>query len=355
MVKTIARWALYLTLVMVGAQPVYAQDPAVVAVEPAEVQVQPGQEFELNLVAYGVTDLYQVEIDVVFEPGYLEVIDQDPVLVGAQVAIDSSFLKPDFLMQNDADNSLGILSVAYNQVPPSDAVSGDGVLFRIRMRALSEGTVAVKLGGAVMARSDSSRMSVASRSAEVRIGGDLVAEPTSTETIVPTATATLTPVPTDAPVIPTDTPVPEPTATPTFVPTGTPIPEPEVATVEPSSTAADFEASAGTPTATADGSTFESPVTAPTDSGGESTFQSPVKTLTVSPTPTAGSTPGSTVTPTAEAGPTASPTPARIDPAAEPVQPSGYQSLAFIAVVVGIIIIGYALFVVLPRGRKGRA
>jgi hypothetical protein len=47
--------------------------------------------------------------------------------------------------------------------------------------------------------------------------------------------------------------------------------------------------------------------------------------------------------------------PARVDGAAEPVQTSPLASLWFIAAVVGVLIFGFGVFVVLPRGRRGKA
>jgi len=353
-IGVVALALLCLAPALLAAEPASAQGAAILVVEPAEVQVQPGQEFDLDLVAYGVTEAYAFEVLIVFEPGYLEVVDQDPVMLGAQVTIDPGFLSPDFLLQNEADNALGTLEVAYNQVPPSPAATGDGRLLSMRMRALQAGTVYVKLDDVLMAREDSSRMLVGSRSAEVLIG-DAPVESTPTETASPTPEATFTPVPSDTPALPTETPT-LPVETPTSASTFTPVPQTATPTMGPSVTPG-----VETPElmATPAESTFESPLATPTGLAEEGTFVSPLATPTAPASPeaepSATATREVTATPAPEASPPVTPTAARTDPAAEEVQRNTYQSLAFIAVVVGIIIVSYALFVVLPRGRKGRA
>lgn len=350
--ETLARWAIAAALALtLGTSTAAAQGPAVLAVEPAELQVQPGQEFDLDLAVYGVTELYAVEVQLVFEPGYLEVIDQDPVVIGPQVTIDTSFLKPDFVLENNADNFAGVIDVAYNQLPPSAAATGDGVLLRLRLRALTAGTVYVKLGGAVFAREDSTRMPVSSRAAEIRIGDSAPTEPTATQTATPTFT----------PEAPTETPTPPSTATP--VVTDTPEPTATLPALEASPTAE--EALTATPVATmaSDGTVFESPLPTPIGAAGETgTWTSPLDTPTPTSAPFPEPTPTATATATPvkqamveESTPVSTPTSARVDPAAEQLQPPAYSSLAFIASVVGIIIVSFALFVVLPRGRTGRA
>jgi hypothetical protein len=86
-----------------------------------------------------VAALYGADVKVSFDKDVLEVVDANLAKPGIQVQ-DGSFLSPDFVVHDEADNTAGILEYAISQAAPSLPVSHSGVLFTIRFRPRSSAT-----------------------------------------------------------------------------------------------------------------------------------------------------------------------------------------------------------------------
>ncbi len=83
-----------------------------------------------------VIDLYGADIALAFDAGVLEVVDADATRPGIQVQ-NGGFLRPDFVVNREADNSAGTVRYTVSQAAPSLPVDGSGILFTILFRAKS--------------------------------------------------------------------------------------------------------------------------------------------------------------------------------------------------------------------------
>jgi LysM repeat protein len=184
-----------------------------------EVQsVDVGQMTTVTLRVENVQDLYGYQVNITFDPALLEVIDADPGKQGVQVGL-GTFISPDYVPKNDADNNAGTIECVVSQVAPSTAANGSGALLTISFRGKSAGVSTVQLDPLILASAQGTEIPANIYNATISVGsGGPTATPTST-----TPAATPTPTATGTVIVPTATPTtpvtPQPTTTP---PTGCP-------------------------------------------------------------------------------------------------------------------------------------
>jgi hypothetical protein len=118
--------------------------------DPATLDLAPGDVGTLALRVENVTHLAGAEVNLTFDPALLEVVDADASTEGAQIA-HGDFLSPDFVVQNTTDPAIGTVDYAIACMPLDKAVSGSGVLARITFRALAEGETLVTIRSALLA------------------------------------------------------------------------------------------------------------------------------------------------------------------------------------------------------------
>ena len=118
--------------------------------DPATLDLAPGDVGTLALRVENVTHLAGAEVNLTFDPALLEVVDADPSTEGAQIA-HGDFLSPDFVVQNTTDPAIGTVDYAIACMPLDKAVSGSGELARITFRALAEGETLVTIRSALLA------------------------------------------------------------------------------------------------------------------------------------------------------------------------------------------------------------
>jgi hypothetical protein len=129
-----------------------AQEGATVRLEPL-----PGQE-EADAVTVAIrienaTRLYGAEVHLAFDPARLEVQDADPDKEGVQIQA-GDFPSPDFVVQNQADNTRGTIDYAVTQVAPREAVDGSGILATVTVKDKDMGTSSLTFVGAKLADPD---------------------------------------------------------------------------------------------------------------------------------------------------------------------------------------------------------
>lgn len=368
-VSAIVRWlvwvALFWALALMGPVSAAAQEVATISLEPAQIRIGVGEEVTLQVVVRGATNLYALEMQAEFDARLLEVLDDDPAQEGVQATFVGGFLEPDIVLNNEADNERGFVALAFTQEAPREGASGEGVLATFRVRGKAEGEVPVKVSSVILFDAELARAPARTRMATVYVG-DVPAPPEAsatptTELAEPTPTATLEPTRTEVPTEPaTATPPPEPTAT---LDVGTESAASQEDTVTPE----------GQPSES--GTWSQSPLSPPTrEAGVVAMSDSPIGTptlmparatpLTATPEPETirGSADGATATHTpvkqalaAEGTPASTGAPARVDAGASPAESGFFGSMWFIVAVVGVLIAGFGLLIVLPRGRRGRA
>jgi LysM repeat protein len=203
-----------------------------VTLTPGYQNIAIGASTTINFNVVNVTNLYAYSVAIGFDPTVLEVLDADAGKPGVQVAL-GSWLQPNYVVSNTADNAAGTIIVGLTQFAPTPPVSGSGTLFTINFRGKAQGLSNVNFTEVRLANSDGMEIATTRQNAQITVG--TVTQPTATFT--PTSTPTA-PTPTWTPtpgVWPTWTPTPGvwPTWTPTpgVWPTWTPTPAPPGQTV----------------------------------------------------------------------------------------------------------------------------
>lgn len=186
---------------------------AIIQLTPPTQTINVDQTTTVAMYVQNVQNLYGYQAALSFNPTILEVVDADASKPGVQVAL-GNFLSPDFVQQNNADNSLGAIVCVVSQMAPSVPVNGSGVLFTITFRSKAQGTSPIQFTDLKLARHDGVEISTSVQLAQVQ-----VVNPSTPTTPTPTPTAVPpTPTPTATSMAPTATPSATATPTPTLVP-----------------------------------------------------------------------------------------------------------------------------------------
>lgn len=131
------RWlglGLVLYLSLWPARPMAAQgDTAVVRPEPPILNIGQGQVETVHIILENAHDVYGIDVRASFDPAVVEVVDADPARDGIQL-IPGTFVQPDFLVRNVADNQAGTLMYVTTQVNPTPPANGTGVVFSVQFR-----------------------------------------------------------------------------------------------------------------------------------------------------------------------------------------------------------------------------
>ena len=119
-------------LLMIGFTPQVAQPQTTVRIHPESPRVKLGQVTQIDLSIERVSGLYGAEIHLRFDPEVLEVVDADPNQEGIQLE-PGTLPRPDYVVQNQADNVQGTIHYAATQLQPNKP--GDGDLQSLRAEA----------------------------------------------------------------------------------------------------------------------------------------------------------------------------------------------------------------------------
>jgi len=203
-----------------------------------EFQIRPGAIVEVPVDIQDVTDLYAFDIELSFDPEYLDFDDADPNRAGIQAGI-GTFLDPGMMLMNQINYEEGTIHVVVNQINPSEPKSGSGNLLVLYLTGLKIGQTSLEVTKVELYTRYGEAIPVSLVSAEIQIVSG-----------APIVTATNIPVidPIEITEIPTLDPSQIP-PTPTPLPSVTPIPT-RTATALPTQTQAASATSAPTKTAT---------------------------------------------------------------------------------------------------------
>ena len=134
-----------------------AREPAITAIvrcDPSTLNALVGTTVSVTIYVENVVDLYGLDVRMVFDPLYAQVVDSDPVAPGVQIQPLDGFLSPDFVVRRSADNTTGQIRYAATQISPSQPVSGSGAVARIDLHGIQPGTIAVPITQVELARND---------------------------------------------------------------------------------------------------------------------------------------------------------------------------------------------------------
>ncbi len=181
---------------------------ALVRVDPAVLEISPGQTVTLTVVLDDAQDVYGIDVRATFDPQVIEVVDADPAKEGIQM-MAGTFPQPDFVARNVADNEAGTLRYAVTQVNPTEPANGSGTVYSVQLRAKADaGESPFTIGLVEMADRTGQLLAVESESGVIRIVSAEQAAPTDAPTAVVLAN-TPEPAPTVA-----ESPAASPTETP---------------------------------------------------------------------------------------------------------------------------------------------
>ncbi len=129
-------------------------ETASVRCDPSTLNAWVGTTVSVTIYVQNVVDLYGLDVRLVFDPAYAQVIDSDPVAAGVQIQPLGGFLSPDFVVRRTADNATGQVRYAATQISPSPPVSGSGAVARIDLRGIQPGATTVPITQVELARND---------------------------------------------------------------------------------------------------------------------------------------------------------------------------------------------------------
>lgn len=205
-------------------------------------EIRPGAIVEVPVDIRDVTDLYAFDIEISFDPEYLDFDDADPNKAGIQTGI-GTFLDPGMMLMNQIDPEEGTIHVVMTQINPSQPKSGSGNLLVLYLTGLKTGLTTLEVTKVELSTRYGEAIAVSGVDAGIVIAAQ-----------APVVTATSIPVvdPIQITEIPTLDPSKIP-PTPTTAPSATPIPTrtaTSMATQTRTATATGQTAQARTTTAT---------------------------------------------------------------------------------------------------------
>jgi len=214
------------TIEQEGFEPPAAQvENAILRVQPSTQQLNVGAVATIEIQIANVADLAGADVELRFNPAVLQVQDANPATEGVQIQ-PGTFLQPDFVVTNEADNTTGVIRYILTQVAGTPPAAGAGTLATVNFQAVTPGISDLPFTISTLSSSVPAAIPVTAQGGQIIVTqpGQPTIEPTAGPTAEPTTGVTV--VPTQAPTATaTLVPPPLPTATPTAIPP-TPAPTP---------------------------------------------------------------------------------------------------------------------------------
>lgn len=183
-----------------------------------DFQIRPGAIVEVPVDVRDVIGLYAYDIELSFDPEFLDFDDADPNKNGIQAGI-GMFLDPGVTLVNQIYYEDGLVHVMLSQINPSEPKSGSGNLLVLYLTGLKTGQTTLEVTRVELSTQNGEAIAVSVENAEIEIvSGAPIVTATNIPVIDPidiTETPTLDPskLPTTPTPMPTMTPVPTRTAT----------------------------------------------------------------------------------------------------------------------------------------------
>lgn len=225
-------------------------------------------EAALILEIADIQNLYGYELVMTYDAIRVQYQDADAAKEGVNLQVVNTFISPDFVVLNKAEN--GKIDLALTQLAPNIPRSGGGELARATIVGTGAGFANFTFGEFVFSDNNGNAIPVTKQDCLVEIGEAGEPTPTFTATTAPTTTPVNTNLPTQTPV-----PVPQQPQAPTATPqpaTATPIPtQPQVTPEVTTATPAPTETPTEIPTATEVVVAFSTPTLSAQEAGAPTT------------------------------------------------------------------------------------
>jgi hypothetical protein len=122
-------------------QALFAETDGKVILTAKSTTVPVGKEVAVDVVVEGAPEIYGADVQIVFDPKVVEVVDADEKAPGVQLR-SGDFIEPkkSFYLQHNANNETGVIDYALTLMNPAPAVAGNGRLAEIVFRGKAGGT-----------------------------------------------------------------------------------------------------------------------------------------------------------------------------------------------------------------------
>jgi hypothetical protein len=188
--------AVAILLVVAMVQPLsaseYGDSGATIRPDPVTIELSPGQVTTVNIELENAADVYGIDVRAKFDPALIEIVDADPAQDGIQMT-PGTFLKPDFVVRNTADNGVGTLQYVVTQVNPTQPATGNGVVLTLNVRGKTSGQTELKIDSVQMADRRGQSLAVQPQNGIIRVGqpqgAATQAPPKQTVSVEPTVAA----------------------------------------------------------------------------------------------------------------------------------------------------------------------
>lgn len=157
-------------LTALGHGAAHAQGGTTIGLTPTPAYTEPGLTATVGITITDVISLYGVDVHLAFDPAVAEVVDSDPGIGGVQIRPVSSFLSPDLVILNTANNTTGSIQFAVTQISPTMAVTGSGLVAEIVFEGVQAGTTPITITYQKPARRDGTTIPATPEDGELFVG-----------------------------------------------------------------------------------------------------------------------------------------------------------------------------------------
>jgi hypothetical protein len=140
--------------------------------DPPVQQLEVGSSLPMHLRLENVSNLYGIEVHLVFDSRVVQVVDGDPSQDGVQISV-GNLPSPKFAFQNMVDNFGGRLD--YAVVASQGAVSGSGVVATLSFEGIGPGTSTIRFTGVKLLTPEGSEIPFKLQEGAVTVNGETVA------------------------------------------------------------------------------------------------------------------------------------------------------------------------------------
>jgi len=173
-VPVLRRWIYVLLLavslgIIPATAPILAQG-AMVRIEPSSATVKVGEDVEVQVLVEDVTGMQGLEIHLVYDTAYLDVIDTNSDKEGINAQL-SAFLPPDLVAQNVVDEANGQIDIAIAALGIEAAASGSGAIATITFRGKAAGASPLTFANVVLADSDGNAIAASTQDSQITVTG----------------------------------------------------------------------------------------------------------------------------------------------------------------------------------------
>jgi hypothetical protein len=141
----------------------------VVRPEPMTMAVEPGTETAVALMFEDVQELYGLEIQLMFDPAVLEVVDADASKPDVQIQAED-WLNSGFVAVNRVDNVNGTINFAATLLNPAPPVSGSKNFAQVTFRAKDSGVSQLTIENAILSTRDGVEIAFVGQNGQVEVG-----------------------------------------------------------------------------------------------------------------------------------------------------------------------------------------